>query len=376
MSSNKIKIEDLDKNFATYSVSNNNFKEYKIPNSNFSLFGAKYEQGYGFYKMPKNDIDKMDEPDRKKASIHWGNMCTSGVRLAFSTDSTRLKLKVKMHAFCRTPEMSILATSYFTLVEVLSTGEEVLASHLFGDCITEPLFEPTYEVSCYLKGNNVRNYVLYFPTYSCVDELTVYIDEDRMVKPYNPYKDIKPVLYYGSSITQGGSANRADNAYQAIVCKLNRIDYKTFAMSGSAKAEPGVVDYLASEDCSVFVCDYDHNAPTAEYLRATHLPLYKRFREVQPNTPIIFMSRPTAFREYEVECKEGNERTQIILDTIEYAKSQGDNNVYFIDGRSMFPLDAREFCLAGESHPNSLGFLFMGFAVKEVLDKIFEGGKR
>lgn len=365
----KRKIEEFDKNFASTTVANNNFKEYKIPCDNFSLFGAKYQDGYGFYKIPKNDIEAMDDSYRK-VGLHWGNMCTSGVRIAFSTDSTRLKLKAKMHAFCRSGEMSILATSYFTLLEVTPSGEEVLVNHLFGDWKTEPKFEPEVEVSCYLKGNDVRNYILYLPTYSCVDYLNMYLDSDSVVYKYNPYKNVKPILYYGSSITQGGSATRADNAYQAVVAKRNKVDYITFAISGGAKAQPQVVDCLASIDCSVFVCDYDHNAPTAEYLRQTHLPLYKRFREKQPTTPIIFMSRPSAFREFEVTCREGNERTQIILDTIEYAKSNGDNNVYFVDGRSMFPYDARELCMAGESHPNTLGFMFMAFSVEEVLNKI------
>ncbi len=364
----EFKIEEVDKNFANTTVANDNFKEYKIPSDKFNLFGAKFEEGYGFYKIPKKQIDAMNESYRP--SMNWGNLCTSGVRLAFSTDSTRLKLKVKMFAFCRSSEMSILATSYFTLVEVTKTGEEVLVNHLFDSWKTEPMFDPELEISCYLKGNDVKDYILYFPTYSGVTSLSVYLDADSQVEKFNPYKDVKPILYYGSSITQGGSATRADNAYQAVVAKRNKIDYMTFAASGSAKAQPEVVDFLCSVDCSVFVCDYDHNAPTAEYLRQTHLPLYKKFREKQPNTPIIFMSRPSAFREFEVTCREGNERTQIILDTIEYAKSQGDNNVYFVDGRSMFPYDARELCMSGESHPNTLGFMFMAFAVEEVLNKI------
>ncbi len=364
----KRKIEDFDKNFAKTTVANNNFKEYKIPCENFSLFGAKYQEDYGFYKMSKAVVDAM--PTAYGEGLKWGSLCTSGVRLCFKTDSTRLKLRAKISGFCRGKEMSILASSYFTLLEITESGEQVLVGNLFDDWKTDPIYDPEYEVSCYLKGNDVRKYILYFPTYSMVDKITIFLDEDCVVESYNPYKYIKPILYYGSSITQGGSTTRADNTYQAIIAKRNYVDYMTYAISGGAKAQPEVVDFLASVDCSVFVCDYDHNAPTAEYLRQTHLPLYKRFREKQPNTPIIFMSRPSAFREFEVTCREGNERTQIILDTIEYAKNNGDNNVYFVDGRSMFPYDARELCMAGESHPNTLGFLFMAFAVEEVLNKI------
>ena len=53
-----------------------------------------------------------------------------------------------------------------------------------------------------------------------------------------------------------------------------------------------MVDYLTTIDCSLFVCDYDHNAPTVEYLRDTHYRLYERYRKVRPDTPILFISKP------------------------------------------------------------------------------------
>ena len=37
------------------------------------------------------------------------------------------------------------------------------------------------------------------------------------------YRDIKPILYYGASIDQGGCASRPDTSYQAIISKWNNI---------------------------------------------------------------------------------------------------------------------------------------------------------
>ena len=43
---------------------------------------------------------------------------------------------------------------------------------------------------------------------------------------------------------------------------------------------------------SAFVLDYDHNAPTAEYLQRTHEKMFCGVRDAHPDTPIIIMARP------------------------------------------------------------------------------------
>ena len=42
----------------------------------------------------------------------------------------------------------------------------------------------------------------------------------------------------------------------------------------------------------VLVYDYDHNAPSPDYLAETHERLYNTFRSKQPLTPIIMISKP------------------------------------------------------------------------------------
>ena len=51
-------------------------------------------------------------------------------------------------------------------------------------------------------------------------------------------------------------------SYEELICERTGVDYINLGFSGNGKAEDNMVDYLRGIDCSVFVCDYDHNAPT------------------------------------------------------------------------------------------------------------------
>ena len=53
------------------------------------------------------------------------------------------------------------------------------------------------------------------------------------------------------------------------------------------------------------------------------------------------------------------ERNSIIRQTYETALAEGDQNVYFIDGRELLLPEAREHSLVDNTHPTDLGFFGM-----------------
>ena len=130
-----------------------------------------------------------------------------------------------------------------------------------------------------------------------------------------------------------------------------------------------MVEYLSSIPCSLFVCDYDHNAPTAEHLQNTHYPLYARFRKANPETPILFLTRPNFY--YGIE--ELEKRHEIVLATYEKAKAQGDNKVYFLSGKTFF--EGGQVCdyTVDGCHPTDYGFKKMADKIYESIQMIFQG---
>ena len=154
--------------------------------------------------------------------------------------------------------------------------------------------------------------------------------------------------------------------YQAILERSLDCNYINLGFSGNAKGEPAIVDYIASLDMSVFVCDYDHNAPTLEHLKATHEPLYRAVREKHPTLPIIFVTRPSV-REEANRLK----RLEIIKETYDKAVAEGDKNVYFLDASKFFGFDSNEHTVDG-CHPTDLGFYLMAKGMEETIREALE----
>lgn len=344
-----MRIETVDKNFAVDRKIDGRIKYYDIPHPSFDLYGVQYDEKQGFFRMPIDIAKTVSEGVSLLASN------TSGGRIRFSTDSNLFELEVRYNGLWPMSHMTLVGQSGFVLLEETENGRQLVK-------ILPPNFtdEKGYTAVTELKGGTMRNYILYFPLYKAVKGMSIGLEQDARVGNGKKYREIKPILYYGSSITQGGCASRPDNCYQALIEKWNNIDFINLGFSGNGKAEDNMVDYLSMIDCSLFVCDYDYNAPNAEYLQKTHYRLYERYRKVRQDTPILFLSKP--------DVRNGDDskvRGKIIYCTYKKARALGDNNVYFIAGRTFYDNRMRDNCSVDGCHPNDLGFLKMA-------DKIYK----
>ncbi len=341
-----MELSAIDRNFAEKTVEQSLWDAYALPCAPFRLYGAVFDDTVGITKIPARDAAAMSD------AVQWGARCTDGVRLVFATDSGHLALGVEAYQPMYTSTTPFVASSGFSLSEVTESGKYRFVGNITPDRgIAAPY---RYEKKLDLAGGKLRTYVLFFPTYSGVRSLTVKLDRGARVAPADIYRDSLPIVYYGSSITQGACATRCDNMYQAYLSEHFGLDFISFGFSGNAMAEDAVVEYLARVPAGIFICDYDYNAPDAEYLRRTHRRLYDRYREKNPVTPIVFMSAPNGSRAFG-----SGERVKVIRDTYRYAKRLGDENVYFADGDRFFPAGVREHCQVDGVHPTDLGFYFM-----------------
>jgi len=200
--------------------------------------------------------------------------------------------------------------------------------------------------------------------------MEVGVCKGSIIKEAPDYAIEKPILFYGSSITEGGCASRVGNAYTSMVCRWLDANYYNFGFSGSARGETEFAEYIADfPEKSLFVYDYDHNSPSVEHLLHTHRLFFQIIRKKNPSLPVLMISRPDS------DKAGAKERVAVIQKTYEEAKKAGDTRVWFLDGREFFGELGRTECTVDGTHPNVLGFMRMAEKIYPVIrDILYDAG--
>ena len=311
------------------------------------IYGVFYEDGR-FRRMPRGVAEGINEG---VLALHAN---TAGGRARFSTDSPYLALHAITPAPGRMPHFAFTG----------SAGFDVYVNNVYYKTFLPSMTGETVDGVIDFADAGPREITVHFPLYSDVTQLYFGLSEGCALTAPAPYKDVPPVVYYGSSITQGGCASRPGLAYQNILTRMLNTDHVNLGFSGNAKGEPAAAQYIAGLTMSVFVFDYDHNAPDPDHLRRTHEPMFKTVRAAHPTLPVVFMSRPKF-----VLTPDEEERLAIITQTYENARAAGDDNVYLLPGPTLTALCECEGTV-DDCHPNDLGFYSMARALYPVLKQL------
>lgn len=323
---------------------------------------------YGLYDYKNQPIFRR-LPEEVAAATSDGvahlSKHTAGGRVRFATDSDFICIKAKMNSITLLPHMPTSGTAGFDLFIDSPDGAESRYVRTF----MPPWHtkDEGYESRIDLGSKKLRYFTINFPSYSGVDELLVGISEGSTLGEGLPYRSLAPFVYYGSSITQGGCASRSGNIYQNVVCRRTNVDYINLGFSGNGRAEDAIVDYMASLQMSAFISDYDHNSPSREHLSATHYKMYEKIRAAHPDIPYIMLSKCDLDNSYDANLA----RREVVYESFCRARANGDKNVYYIDGASIFRGPYQNMCTVDSCHPNDLGFALMADAITAELERAF-----
>ncbi len=341
---------EIDKNFAlTPKIQREGMKFYSIDHAPFRIYGV-FREGDRYRRMPEKVAKSVSD------GLYNLHANTAGGRVRFRTDSTRVCLVATMDHIYKFPHCALSGVAGFDMYEKENTGYRFIATFV-------PPYHLTTEYECMVSvgAKELRDLTINFPLYSDVKELLIGIDEDAVLLAGEEYKNDLPMVYYGSSITQGGCASRPGTCYQGHICRRFDLDYVNLGFSGSAHGEDEMIDYLRDLPMSVFVQDYDHNSPDARHLRETGEKMYRAVRKTHPYIPIILMNRPKRFL-----TEEEQERKQEVTAIYEIARAEGDTNVYLLTDDELTAMAGDEGTVDG-CHPTDLGFASMAKALGDLL---------
>ena len=342
-------FSEIDKNFAVQTkIERENITFFEVPTDEIKLYGV-FRDGDKFRRMPEAVAKTVSE------GVHALHAVTTGGRVRFRTDSPYIALYAKIPFICKVPVSSICGMAGF---DIYADGE------YYKTYVPDYFMTDEVRGVVDFDGRKMREITINMPVYSEVAELYIGIDKDAVLQEPTPYAIQTPIVYYGSSITQGGCASRPGLAYQGFVSRHFNADYINLGFAGNAMGEDEIADYIKDLDMSVFVYDYDFNAPDLAHLEATHERMFLKIREANPTLPIVIMSKP----KYKVTPADGKRR-DAIKRTYENAVARGDKNVYYIPGCELMEL-AKDEGTVDNTHPNDLGFYSMAKKLIELLEKI------
>lgn len=329
-------------------------KTYNVKNYPSYVFGVpNFEKTKEFRRLPDGLFTDMN-------GLGLYGQRTPGARIGFRTDADTFTVRGRLAKMDLDKGMSIFACQ--SVAVMIGERQNSKFIGLTGPDNYDTLtFEREFK-----KPSDVEEVTLWLPRNEPVVDIEILLPDEASFKPATPYKHAR-ALYYGSSITEGGCCCGVTCNYVALLSRWLDLDFYNFGFSGSAKGELEMADYINTLDFSLFVYDYDHNAPTVEHLARTHEPFFKRIREAHPDMPVIMMTRPN-FR----ESADARERREVVIRTYENAVASGDKNVYFIDGESFFEGEDATLCTVDTTHPNDHGFYRMAKKIYPIMKKVLE----
>ncbi len=136
-------------------------------------------------------------------------------------------------------------------------------------------------------SDELREFKMFLPLYDGVESIEVGIDSNSVIeRPLK--KNRRSIIFYGTSITQGGCASRPGMAHTNIISRKLNIDCINFGFSGNGRMEQPINNLISEFNPLFYVIECLPNM-IAEQVTNSTIPLVKTIQEKRPETPIIFV---------------------------------------------------------------------------------------
>ena len=201
-----------------------------------------------------------------------------------------------------------------------------------------------------------REYMLYLPLYDGLVSLSIGVDSlatiDQPLIDYPIRK--KPVVFYGTSILQGGCASRPGMAHTNIISRRLNRECINLGFSGNAFLDLEVAKVIAEVEASVFVLDFVPNASVAK-MKERLETFYRIIRGKHPDTPIIFIEDPIFPHTFydEKVAKEVRRKNDTLKEIFNCLKKINEKNIILISSKNMLGED-------GEATVDGIHFTDLG----------------
>ena len=260
--------------------------------------------------------------------VHWLKRFTAGMQFRFSTDSS--KLRFRWHPICNILESGNLSRQGQSGIDVyrfdVRSGRW---RYLKTGCPKDMQEGGAFEVE-WKPGEAC---IVNLPNYNGLKDFSLGVDEGATVRPLPPRKSgvSKPVVFYGTSITQGGCASRPGMGFVNIIGRELDVPVVNLGFSGSGNMELEMADHLADIDASCYVIDTLWNASGGNHERFIRILRTKR-----PGVPIVVTDK------YDALGRAPNDRARLARTAYERLVAEGFGRLYWLGWDKVYDPDGED----------------------------------
>ncbi|MEO6188299.1 MAG: SGNH/GDSL hydrolase family protein [Ginsengibacter sp.] len=234
-----------------------------------------------------DDSNYLRFPSKYKGVVRdavWGeSLSSAGISIRFRTNASTIKVRWTLTENKKSWNQSSSGVDGIDLYAYTGARWQYVNTGLSKD--------KENEFTLIRNGETVyREYLLNLPLYNCVTSLSIGVNKTAdMGKPLAKLlTEKKPVVYYGSSIAQGGSASRPGLAYTNILSRRLDRSFVNFGFSGEGTFDESVGRAMSEVDAVLYVIDCNPNSDKKIiYERA--VKLVKLLKEKRPAVPILLV---------------------------------------------------------------------------------------
>lgn len=228
-----------------------------------------------------------------------------------------------------------------------------------------------------LSGSKT-DYIMYLPLYDGVTELNIGVDSTALFYGSNKEGLVNtakaPVLFYGTSITQGGCASRPGMVYTSMVQRDLGVEAINLGFSGNGRMDRVMADAIAKLKTSAVVIDCLPNC-TQQIIKDSADYFVRTIAAADRERPVFLVSN-FRFPAYwltgddQAETERENVLWKGVADRL---RREGFKNVRYVDIEGKTMKDAAtgpdyEYTVDG-IHLTDLGFMRMGAFYTKMLEK-------
>lgn len=355
-------IQKIDKFMNITEVDNSGIRWITPKSEPFIITGFPWIDMDGVYRrLPLKPNYKIPE------NVNILADCTSGGQIKFKTDSKSIHIMAKLKGIANMNHMPATGQCGFDCY-IANNGKLHYCSTTIYDHT-----KINYKCELYNQEENIiKDVIINFPLYQGVEE--VFIGLNNISNVYEPtkLKYDKNIIFYGTSITQGGCASRPGMSYTNILSRKLSANCINLGFSGSGCGEPELAHLISEiKNIGCLVLDYEPNCVSTKLFKATLPNFIRIFRETHETTPVLIVSR-TPYSIDSFDRKAINERiegSEFQKNLVNLLKEKGDQNIYFIDLGMALEKEFYE-CTVDGIHPTDLGFSLIAEKLNPIIKEI------